>query len=356
MLFVLLGPRRLRGARGRRLRRRLWSSSPARPGADRVREHAHRSMGPVWEANHVWLIFVLVVCWTAYPVAFGSIASTLAVPLFIARSGSSCAAPPTRCARGRAGARQRTVERVFALSSILTPFALGAAIGGDRLRPRSGRQRGGRPRDRAGSTRPRSLIGVLAVATAPTSPRCTSPPTRSGSANGPREPFRVRALAAGVVAGALALAGLLVLRADAPALFDGLITGAGLPALRVGRRRDGDAGAGLAPAFEPARYGPAPRWRRSSPAGPSPSSRPCCRADVEAAAAGHATLVAILIGLVVGLRSSSVPGVLFRLVLGGRFDPAAGDGPHAAPDARPPIFSCAGFAARARHASWPVSR
>ena len=49
-----------------------------------LREHAHHAMGPVWEANHVWLIFVLVVCWTAYPAAFGSISSTLAVPLFVA--------------------------------------------------------------------------------------------------------------------------------------------------------------------------------------------------------------------------------------------------------------------------------
>jgi len=46
-----------------------------------IRAHAHRSMGPVWEANHVWLIFVLTVFWTSYPRAFGSIASTLAVPL-----------------------------------------------------------------------------------------------------------------------------------------------------------------------------------------------------------------------------------------------------------------------------------
>ena len=40
---------------------------------DEIREHTHRAMAPVWEANHVWLIFVLVVCWTAYPVPFGSI-------------------------------------------------------------------------------------------------------------------------------------------------------------------------------------------------------------------------------------------------------------------------------------------
>src|SRR5258707_11190453 len=57
------------------------------PHAERVREQAHHSMAPVWEANHVWLIFVITVFWTAYPTAFGSIASTLSVPLFIAAVG-----------------------------------------------------------------------------------------------------------------------------------------------------------------------------------------------------------------------------------------------------------------------------
>src|ERR1043166_7447666 len=52
-----------------------------------VRKHAHAAMAPVWEANHVWLIFALTVVWTAYPTAFGSIASTLSIPLFIAAVG-----------------------------------------------------------------------------------------------------------------------------------------------------------------------------------------------------------------------------------------------------------------------------
>ena len=66
----------------------LWFFLSGRgPGRRHLREHTFHAMGPVWEANHVWLIFVLVVCWTAYPVAFGSIASTLAVPLFIAAVG-----------------------------------------------------------------------------------------------------------------------------------------------------------------------------------------------------------------------------------------------------------------------------
>jgi cytochrome bd ubiquinol oxidase subunit II len=67
----------------------LWTllAGPAQAGRAVARDHARHAMGPVWEANHVWLIFVLTVCWTAYPVAFGSITSTLAVPLFIAAVG-----------------------------------------------------------------------------------------------------------------------------------------------------------------------------------------------------------------------------------------------------------------------------
>src|SRR3954452_17012627 len=76
----------------------FWSLWAGRHGPERtsVRDHAYHAIGPVWEANHVWLIFVLVVCWTGYPTAFGSIMSTLAVPLFVVAvgiilRGSACA-------------------------------------------------------------------------------------------------------------------------------------------------------------------------------------------------------------------------------------------------------------------------
>src|SRR5882762_246389 len=65
----------------------FWMLVSRGPDQTAIRDHARHSMGPVWEANHVWLIFVLVVCWTAYPVAFGSITSTLAAPLLIAAIG-----------------------------------------------------------------------------------------------------------------------------------------------------------------------------------------------------------------------------------------------------------------------------
>src|SRR5207247_7597630 len=95
--------------------------------AQAVREHAHAAMAPVWEANHVWLIFVLTVVWTAYPTAFGSIASTLSIPLFIAGVGIVMrgGAYALRAGTRRAGA-QRRVDTGVALASVLAPSALGS--------------------------------------------------------------------------------------------------------------------------------------------------------------------------------------------------------------------------------------
>ena len=100
------------------------------PRAEQVREHAHHSMAPVWEANHVWLIFVLTVFWTSYPKAFGSIASTLGAALFVAAIGIVFRGAAYALRAGAQGARESAlIDTVFSLSSILAPFALGAAIG-----------------------------------------------------------------------------------------------------------------------------------------------------------------------------------------------------------------------------------
>src|SRR5581483_8501199 len=99
--------------------------------AGRVRDHAHHAMAPVWEANHVWLIFVLVVAWTGYPRAFASIVSTLTVPLFAAAIGIILRGS-TYVLRSAAGTSRigSAADLVFGLSSVLTPFALGTVVGG----------------------------------------------------------------------------------------------------------------------------------------------------------------------------------------------------------------------------------
>src|SRR3954452_3169594 len=96
----------------------------------RPRALIQRSLTPVWEANHVWLIFILVVLWTAFPAAFSAVMTTLYVPIALAAVGivlrgsglafrQSIAALPGRRAAGAA----------FAVSSLLTPFFMGATVG-----------------------------------------------------------------------------------------------------------------------------------------------------------------------------------------------------------------------------------
>src|ERR687896_37622 len=109
----------------------FWDLSAG--GAERgapVRAWVKRGMSPVWEANHVWLIFVLVILWTAFPEAFGSIMSTLAIPLFLAALGIVLRGGAFAL-KGEAStiAEARALGAVFALSSVLAPFFLGAAAG-----------------------------------------------------------------------------------------------------------------------------------------------------------------------------------------------------------------------------------
>src|SRR5262249_34613362 len=210
----------------------LWGGDDERSRS--IRDHAHHSMGPVWETNHVWLIFVLVVCWTAFPTAFASIASTLAIPFFIAGLGIIMRGTAYALRSGTSSRREeRRIELSFAASSILTPFALGTVIGAIA----SGRV----PVGNASGDLVTSwlnwtsiFVGVLAVVTAAylAAVYLAADAVRIGRA-GLVAAFRARALAAGVVAGAVALGGLFVVRSDARSLWDGLTSGAGLAAVLV---------------------------------------------------------------------------------------------------------------------------
>src|SRR5437870_5039518 len=170
--------------------------------ATRIREHAHSSMAPVWEANHVWLIFVLTVVWTAYPAAFGSIASTLSVPLLIAAIGIIFRGATYALRAGTSAPRElRVIDTVFSLSSIITPFALGAAVGGIASR----RVPVGNAAGHLFSSwlNPTSiLVGALAVATAAylSAVYLSADAVRVGQPDLVRQ-FRARALGAGLVAG-----------------------------------------------------------------------------------------------------------------------------------------------------------
>jgi hypothetical protein len=135
MVFVLIGITAYTVLSGADFGAGMWTLIPGggRASAAATRDHTRHSIGPVWEANHVWLIFVLTVAWTCYPVAFGSIASTLAIPLLIAAIGiifrGTTYALRSQFDR-REGRGVALVEDLFALSSVLTPFALATVVGG----------------------------------------------------------------------------------------------------------------------------------------------------------------------------------------------------------------------------------
>ena len=338
LVFVLLGVVLYAVLAGADLGAGFWQLFAGRgPHGDEIREHAHRSMAPVWEANHVWLIFVLTVFWTAYPAAFGSIASTLAIPLFLAGLGIVFRGAAYALRVGASTPRELgVIDTIFSLSSILTPFALGAMVGGIATgRVPVGNAAGERFSSWLNTTS--ILVGVLAVASsAYLAAVYLSADAARRDERGLVRAFRARALSAGVVAGAIALAGILVTRSDARPLYDELVSGRALPAVIVSSLA-GLVTLGLVYCrrFEVARYGAAlavgavvAGWALAQ----WPTILPGL--DVRHAAAPHDTLVAVVVA-VLGGGAIVFPSlaVLFRLTLAGRFD----EGPlaPAAPPVRP---------------------
>jgi cytochrome d ubiquinol oxidase subunit II len=329
MVFILAGLAAYTVLAGADFGAGLWTllARPGRVDPGVTRDHARHAMGPVWEANHVWLIFVLVVCWTAYPVAFGSITSTLAVPLFIAAIGIVLRGT-SYALRGQldGAGGQRPIEYLFALSSILTPFALGAAVGGIA----SGRVPVG---NAAGDLvtswlNPTSvLIGALAVVTG----GHLAAVYLAADAHRLDErrlvlDFRARALTSGVVTGALALTGLAVVYADAPALYAGLTRDGGASMVGV------SAVAGLATLVLVWRYrfGAARVCAAFAVAaivaGWALAQRPRVLPGltVDQAASARSALLAVIVAVAVG-AVVLVPSLilLFRLYLRGHLDPGA---------------------------------
>lgn len=191
-----------------------------------------RSIGPVWEANHVWLIFCLVVLWSAFPTAFAAIMTTLYVPLGLAALGivlrGSGFAFRKVSVRTQA---QRAAGAAFAASSVVTPFFLGAVAGGIA----SGRVPDGGGGDAVTSwLNPTSILGgLLAVVTcAYLAAVFLVAEARARRVSDLEDWFRRRALVAAAAAGVLAVAGIFVLHADSRHLFDQLL-GPGLPLVVV---------------------------------------------------------------------------------------------------------------------------
>jgi cytochrome d ubiquinol oxidase subunit II len=193
----------------------------------RARDLIDWAIGPVWEANHVWLIFVLVVLWTGFSAAFEAIFSTLFIPLSLAALGIVLRGSGFAFHKvAQRLARRALAERLFGLSSLLTPFFMGTVVGA----VAAGRVPVGNAAGDAVTSwlNPLSLlIGALFVATSAylASVFLVSDARRAGEPDLERY-FATRAFATALATGALAVAGLVALHADARVVYDGLTSDA----------------------------------------------------------------------------------------------------------------------------------
>jgi cytochrome bd ubiquinol oxidase subunit II len=195
--------------------------------AERVRAQIDRSIGPVWEANHVWLIFVLVVLWTAFSSAFSAIMTTLYIPLALAALGIVLRGSGFAFRHALTGPVQGPATRVFGIASLLTPFFMGTVVGAIA----SGEV------PAAGDGDPTSswtgflplVTGALFVALAAYTAAIFLV-RDSGSAGDQelRDYFARRALVVAVIAGIGAVVGVIALRQDARFIYDGLTSWPGI--------------------------------------------------------------------------------------------------------------------------------
>jgi cytochrome d ubiquinol oxidase subunit II len=301
----------------------------------RMRGLITRSMGPVWEANNVWLIVILVVMWTCFPKAFGPIMETLYVPIFLAGVGIIFRGAAF-AVRGEAAtiAEARGLGATFALSSVLTPFFLGCALGAIASGQVPAAGDSSIPFESWTNTTS-IFAGMMAVAVGAYTAAVflAADAVRAGLSD-LAEAFRRRALGVAVVAGLLSIAGLFVVRDDARDLYEGLTSGLGLVCV-IAAVLIGAVTVGLivSSRFELARY-TSGLAVGAVITGMVLAMRPDIlpgELSVQDAAAGDVTLVATLIALVVAL-AVIVPSIwwLFKLTLEGRlserFQPIAGTG------------------------------
>ncbi|MFI1028388.1 cytochrome d ubiquinol oxidase subunit II [Streptomyces sp. NPDC020951] len=193
-------------------------------GPRRLIDHA---MAPVWEVNNVWLIFVLVIMWTGFPTMFQAVFSAMWLPLALAAAGLVLRGAGFALRKpSRRLAQRRVYGAVFAVASLVTPFFLGAVLGGIA----SGRVEVGTTASAdAWANGTSVLVGLLAIAATAFlgAVFLCSDALRFG-AHDLVDYFRLRALIAFGAVVVLALIGLPVTHNDARYVWDGLTGGLGL--------------------------------------------------------------------------------------------------------------------------------
>jgi cytochrome bd ubiquinol oxidase subunit II len=199
---------------------------------EKPRAAIQRSLTPVWEANHVWLIFILVVLWTAFSPVFSAIFTTLYVPLVLAVMGIVLRGSGFAFRKSVEGLQERRAAgATFALSSVITPFFMGCVVGAIAA--------GNVPAAGAGDAftswiAPLPIfIGVMFVATsAYLAAVFLVGDSRRAGEHDMELYFEKRALAAGAVAGIFAAVGLVALHSEGHYVYNRLVH-EGLPLVIV---------------------------------------------------------------------------------------------------------------------------
>lgn len=226
----------------------VWDLFATGPRRVAQRDAIAHAMGPVWEANHVWLIFVIVIIFSAFPSAYAALSIALFTPFHLVLLGIILRgaafvfrAYSPQSARGSDGARRgpgpgdgaRRWGAVFGIASVITPVLLGMCLGAvssgriaiDGMQPVAA---GGLPAWLAPVS---ILIGALALALCAYLAAIFLANETSGLL---REDFRTRALVAGTAVVVLSAAALPLVHAQAPHLWQGLIGGPATPVVLVG--------------------------------------------------------------------------------------------------------------------------
>jgi cytochrome d ubiquinol oxidase subunit II len=109
----------------------IWDLFATGPRRELQRKTIATAMGPVWETNHVWLIFIIVMLFSGFPSFFATISVALYIPLTLILIGVILrgAAFAFRAHAAYAAHVSRAWGRVFGIASLITPFLYGATAG-----------------------------------------------------------------------------------------------------------------------------------------------------------------------------------------------------------------------------------
>jgi cytochrome d ubiquinol oxidase subunit II len=107
----------------------VWDLFAVGRRAQAQRDAVERAIGPIWEANHVWLIVVVVLLFVCFPTAFAAMSTALHVPLTVMLFGVILRGTAFVFRHYDTPETYRRWSRIFALSSVLVPFTLGLSLG-----------------------------------------------------------------------------------------------------------------------------------------------------------------------------------------------------------------------------------